>query len=155
MGQEEMILETVLRQNWFFEAFEERHLKGLLKLAQEQAFPAGQEIILEGEPAEAFYILLEGAVSIKMSAKEHGEMVLSTLRQTGEILGWSALVEGGRSTASAECLEHTRVLFLRKKDLEDLFTQDPALGYQFMKRLAILISRRLESTRAFLFKGIS
>jgi len=144
-----------LTGTWFFKGFEEAWLDALLGLARETVFPVGKEIISEGDPAETFYILLAGVVSLKMSAKEHGELVLSTLRQTGEIFGWSALVEGGRSTASVECLEESYVLALRKRDLENLFTKDPRLGYQFMKRLAILISRRLERTRSLLLKEIS
>ena len=90
-----------------------------------------------------------------MTARGQGELVLNTLRQAGEIFGWSALVEGGRSTASAESLEESQVLSFRKKDLEALFYKDPALGYRFMKRLASLISRRLENTRTLLLREIS
>ena len=90
-----------------------------------------------------------------MRAEEHGELVLSTLQQPGEIFGWSVFVEEGRSTATAECLEETRILSFKKEDLEDFFAKNPSLGYFFMKRLASLISRRLESTRALLVKQIS
>ncbi|MDI6756382.1 MAG: cyclic nucleotide-binding domain-containing protein, partial [Thermodesulfobacteriota bacterium] len=114
-----------------------------------------EKVLIEGEPLRAFYVLLKGAVSIKMRLAEHGELVLSTLKETGEIFGWSALVEEGRSTATAECLEETRILSFAKKDIEDLFRRNPALGYQFMKRLATLISRRLQNTRALLVKEIS
>jgi len=144
-----------LAEAWFFKGFEETQLDALVGLAKEVVYPVGKEIISEGDPAETFYILLAGVVALKMSAKEHGELVLGTLRQTGEIFGWSALVEGGHSTASVECLEESYVLALRKRDLENLFTKDPRLGYQFMKKLAILISRRLERTRSLLLKEIS
>jgi CRP/FNR family cyclic AMP-dependent transcriptional regulator len=144
-----------LAETWFFEGLEEAHIDALLGLAREAVYPAGKDIIAEGDPAETFYILLAGVISLKMSAKEHGELVLGTLRKAGEIFGWSALVEGGRSTASAECLEESYVLTFRKKDLEDLFARNPRLGYLFMKRLSILISRRLQSTRSLLQRGIS
>ncbi len=144
-----------LAPTWFFKGIEDAHLDALLALGREEVWPAGKEIILQGEPAENFYVLLRGVVSLKMSAREQGEWVLSTLRATGETFGWSALVESGRSTATAECLEESRVISFRKEDLESLFTQNPALGYQFMKRLAILISRRLERTRSLLRKEIS
>jgi len=150
-----MKFREALTGTWFFEGFEKEQLDALLGLAHEAFYPPGREIVSEGDPAETFYILLAGVVALKMSAKEHGELVLNTLRQAGEIIGWSALVEGGRSTASAECLEESSVLALGRKDLEDLFSKDPRLGYQFMKRLATLVSRRLESTRALLLREIS
>jgi len=150
-----MISRETLAQNWFFKGLKGAQIDALLALGQEAFYPAGGIVLVEGQPAESFHILVEGAVSIKMRAEEHGDLVLNTLKQTGEIFGWSALVEEGRSTATAECLEETRVLSINKKDLEALFAQDPSLGYLFMKRLASLISRRLENTRALLIKQIS
>jgi len=144
-----------LAKNWFFEGFERAEMDALLALGREALFSAGEKVVVEGEPAESFHILVKGAVSIKMRVEEHGELVLSTLRRTGEIFGWSALVQAGHSTATAECLGETRVLSFKKKELENLFSKNPGLGYRFMKRLAILVSRRLESTRALLVKQIS
>ena len=150
-----MISPARLARNWFFKGLSPTQVKTLLGVAKQASYRAGEKVVVEGEPAETFYILAQGAVSIKMRIEEHGEMVLSILKRAGEIFGWSALVEGGRSTGTAECLEDTQVLFLAKKDLENLFARDPALGYRFMKRLAGLVSRRLENTRALLVKQIS
>ncbi len=144
-----------LSGSWFFESFEKEELDSLLQAGREIVCPGGKDIISEGEPADTFYILLAGVVSLKVSALEHGELVLSTLRNTGEIFGWSALVEGGKSTASAECLEESSLLALKKSDLENLFAADPRLGYHFMKKLASLVSRRLEKTRSLLLREIS
>jgi CRP-like cAMP-binding protein len=150
-----MISRERLARNWFFKGFSQTQIEALLGLAQQASFTAGEKVVVEGEPAESFHILVQGAVSIKMQMEGHGEMVLSILKQTGEIFGWSALVEGGRSTATVDCLKDTKVLSFKKEDLENLFARDPVLGYCFMKRLAGLISRRLQSTRALLVKQIS
>jgi CRP-like cAMP-binding protein len=150
-----MISRRHLARNWFFKGFAGPQLDALLALGKDTLYPAGGIVVVEGDPAQSFHILVQGMVSIKMRAEEHGELVLNTLKQTGEIFGWSALVEEGRSTATVECLKETKVLSFMKQDLEDLFAKDPELGYRFMKRLAGLISRRLESTRALLMKQIS
>jgi len=150
-----MISRSHLARNWFFKGFLGIQIDALLALGKEILYPAGGIVVAEGEPAESFHILVQGVVSIKMRTEEHGELVLSTLKETGAIFGWSALVEEGHSTATAECLKETQVLSFKKQDLEDLFAKDPALGYRFMKRLAGLISGRLETTRALLIKQIS
>lgn len=149
MTQEEVI------HSPFFEGFPRAEVEALLKIGRERAFAAGEKILSEGEPAESFHLLIEGAVVLKMRADEHGELIVDTLRQTGEIFGWSALVEEGRSTATVECLQATRVLSFDGKEAEDLFLKNPALGYRFMRRLASLFSRRLERSRALLIKQIS
>ncbi len=150
-----MISHEELMKNWFFVGFAESQIDALLALGRSATCAAGEKILVEGGPAESFYILIKGAVSIKMKTPEYGELVVSTLKQTGEIFGWSALVEEGRSTATVECLEETTILSFKKEEVQELFVKDPVLGYRFMKRLASLISRRLENTRALLIKGIS
>jgi CRP/FNR family transcriptional regulator, cyclic AMP receptor protein len=150
-----MISPEQLSRNWFFKGFTRVQLDALLALGRPAGYQKNTKILLEGDPAEFFYILVSGTVAIKMRAQEHGELVLNTLRHSGEIFGWSALVDEGRSTATVECLEKTEILAFRKKDAEALFLKDPALGYLFMQRLAILISRRLENTRSLLIKGIT
>ena len=155
MKGESMISGEKLTRNWFFKGLSKTQIEALLGVAQQASYTAGERVVVEGEPAESFHILVQGAVSIKMQMEGHGEMVLAILRQAGEIFGWSALVERGRSTATAECLEDTQILSFGRKDLETLFARDPVLGYCFMKRLAGLVSRRLESTRTLLVKQIS
>jgi CRP/FNR family transcriptional regulator, cyclic AMP receptor protein len=150
-----MISPEELSRNWFFRGFKKTDIKALLALGQPAAYPKSAKIILEGDPAEFFYILVAGKVAIKMRAQEHGELVLNTLRLPGEIFGWSALVEEGRSTATVECLGATKILAFKKEAAETLFADSPALGYLFMRRLAILISRRLENTRSLLVNGIT
>lgn len=145
----------IIGQHWFFKNFSREDLELFLAQGQEVDYPAGSKILKEGDPAESFYILLTGAVSIKMIRQEHEEFILSTLRHPGEVFGWSTLVEEGRFTATAECLEDCRLISFKRKDLEDFFAEHPALGYLFMRNLARLISRRLERTRALLIKEIS
>ena len=150
-----MITEERLAQSWFFKGFARTQIGTLLSNGHEVSYPAGGKVLVEGDPAESFHVLLQGAVAIKVRIEEHGELVLSMLTQPGEIFGWSALVEEGRFTATAECLEESSILSFQRKKLEDLFARDPSLGYLFMKRLASLISRRLENTRALWKKEIS
>lgn len=142
-------------KHWFFRNFSRGDLELLLAQGQEVDYRAGSIILKEGDPAESFYILLRGAVSIKIIRQGQEEFILGTLKHPGEIFGWSTLVEEGRFTATAECLEDCRLISFKRKELEDFFANHPQLGYRFMRSLARLISRRLESTRALLIKEIS
>ncbi len=145
----------LIGQHWFFRNFSREDLELLLAQGQEVYYPAGSKVLKEGDPAESFYILLTGAVSIKIIRQGQEEFILSTLKHPGEIFGWSTLVEEGRFTATAECLEDCHLISFKRKDLDDFFAEHPPLGYRFMRSLAHLISRRLESTRALLIKEIS
>lgn len=145
----------LLAQHWFFKGFSREDLQSFLRKGREINFSAGRRVLQEGEPAESFYILLAGVVSIKIIRQGQEELILSTLKNPGEIFGWSTLVEEGRFTATAECLENCRLLCFQRGDLEEFFDQHPLIGYKFMRNLARLIWQRLENTRALLVREIS
>ena len=62
---------------------------------------------------------------------------------SGEAFGWSSLVDRDTYTASAECLEPTRLIKIDKESLETIFRKDPMSGLIFYKRLAGIIGQRL------------
>jgi CRP-like cAMP-binding protein len=79
----------------------------------------------------------------------------STIEKKGELFGWSALVEPKKYSATVKCLKETKVFSLSADKLEQLFKDDPLMGFVFMKRIACLIDNRLSSMRKRLLSSIS
>ena len=88
-----------------------------------------------------------GNVSLDICASGVGCKRVMTIGP-GEILGWSALLEQTRMTATARTLEITRrgrnstphrYLMLCEKDLE--------FGYEIMRRTMLALAKRLSATR--------
>jgi CRP-like cAMP-binding protein len=115
-----------------------------------------QDIIFEeGAQAEKIYILHEGAVAIQVHLRKYQDIIISTIEEKGELFGWSALVEPKKYSATVKCLKETKVFSLSADKLEQLFKDDPLMGFVFMKRIASLIDNRLSSMRNRLISSIS
>ena len=55
------------------------HLQLLAESAMETQFKPGQWIFRQGDPANRFYLILEGKVSIESEVKERGMLPIRTL----------------------------------------------------------------------------
>jgi CRP-like cAMP-binding protein len=72
------------------------------------------------------------------------EIVVDTVRP-GQIFGWTALAGTGKRAVNARCTKSTRVYALAATELQGMITNDPILGHPVFKRLAEIISKRLNA----------
>jgi CRP-like cAMP-binding protein len=68
------------------------------------------------------------------------------------IAGWSAFRPPYRHTSSLECEEATELIRLPRETFEEIFEEDPYLGYQILKRVATAVDHRLEGSVTFLLE---
>ena len=112
-------------------------------LAEECSFDEGDHVFRRSESAEYLYILEEGR--IRVSVGDLGT-VARTIRNSGDLFGWSSLVGPGRYTASAQCLTRSTVLRLSGRRVNEVLESNPSEGLQFYRRLAGFIRERLIDT---------
>ena len=98
----------------------------------------------EGEVADAFYIVLSGAIELRMAINAD-RIDLADLERviTGEVVGWSALIRPYRYTLSAVAVEDTRLLKLDAARVRALMERDPVVGYKLMGQMAETVRQRL------------
>ncbi len=101
-------------------------------------FEPGRTIFSQGDPAEGFYVILSGRVKIYKLSPAGKEQILH-LFGPGEPIGEVPVFSGQTYPAHAEAMEYSRLWFLSRNRLLELFGKDPSLP---MNMLAIL-SRRL------------
>ena len=75
-------------------------LQRVLTLARRRTFGRGEVVFHEGDPADSFYVIREGAVAIETEVPGRGAVVMQTLHD-GELLGWSWLVPPYRTAFDA------------------------------------------------------
>lgn len=114
--------------------------------ARNQVFMPGELLMREGEPAETFFVLRDGAVALETHVPGRGPVTLETL-QDGELLGWSWLVPPYRTAFDARSLGVTHVVALDGRCLREKCDRDPGLGYALLRLLAAVFVRRLQDTR--------
>jgi len=139
-------LERILSEHPFLKDLDERHVKLLVGCASNVVFKAGEFIFREGDNADYFYIIRHGKAQIETFIPQKGPLAIQT-REAGEVMGWSWLVPPYKWHFDARAFELTRAIALDGKCLREKCEKDHDLGYEIMKRFALLIAQRLEATR--------
>lgn len=111
----------LLRGVPLFADLDARSLEAVGVLAREVSEPAGTTLMAQGEPGDAFYVIVEGTVRVERA----GETVRSL--SAGGFLGEIALLEGGTRTATATCVDDCRLLQIQRHEFERLLATMPHL----------------------------
>lgn len=135
-----------LKQVQVLEGIGEEHLAQLAAIAECVDLPAQTVIFREGEAATDVYLIVEGSVSLDVCAPSVGCRRILTVGE-GELLGWSPVLEQERLTATARALTSTRAVKINGRQTLTLCEHDPRFGYEFMKRAALALAKRLSATR--------
>lgn len=139
-------LKFVLEQLRFTSVFPSAVLDQLAAESTIQRLSAGAAVFREGGRHDNLYLVRSGKLGLDMNVPGRGAVRILTLGP-GEMVGWSALLDDGRMTASAVALEDTEVVFLPSRKLQALCESNHEFGYHLMRRMADALSKRLVATR--------
>jgi CRP/FNR family transcriptional regulator, cyclic AMP receptor protein len=139
-------LESIITEHPFFAEMPRKHLEFITGCAKNVAFPERYTIFNEGDPANEFYFIREGLVSVELLVPSRGATTVQTVGQ-GEILGWSWVSPPYRWHFGARTLQRTRALVFDAKCLRTKCEEDHDLGYEILRRFVSVISARLDATR--------
>ena len=95
------------------------HLMGALK---KRTCPAGNVVIKQGDPGDAFYMISSGKVEVTA-----GNKVIAT-RSPGEFFGEGALLSDGPRGATVKTLEPTELYVLYKEDFKKILMANPGIA---------------------------
>jgi CRP-like cAMP-binding protein len=123
-----------------FKGIEAEVMNRISNICSEENYSKGEVLFNKGEKAECLYILEKGSLHLVIA---NGGTIKYLLKDTGQVFGWSSMVESGQYTASGVCATDLKVLKIEKEQLDKLFSQYPDAGLKILKRLAAVISQRL------------
>jgi CRP-like cAMP-binding protein len=117
-------------------------LEDVAKVCDSRIYKPGEVIMREGEPGGILYIIKKG--DVKITRKVHGEedMVLTILREN-DFFGELSLLDGRARSATATAIAEAELLVLRKEEFDALVGRNPAFGYKFIKRIALVVGSLL------------
>jgi CRP-like cAMP-binding protein len=118
-------------------------VKKFMDISRMVSHEKGDILFHENDESRHFYILLNGHV--KLSVGEGGQVVYD-VGQNGEAFGWSSLIGRDVYSASAVCVEPTKLLVTDRQELGKVLEEDPANGIIFLKQLAATLGNRLMET---------
>ena len=130
----------------FFSELSEDTVNFLCESANTLEIKKGQVLFRLGEHADKFYILRNGRISVQIPAVMGPTLEVQTLG-TDQILGWSWLISPYQWHFQAKAEEDSKLLEFDGTAILARCEQEPKLGYELLKRFAVLMSERLDVSR--------
>ncbi|WP_275575000.1 cyclic nucleotide-binding domain-containing protein [Neosynechococcus sphagnicola] len=116
-------LRDLLHKIPYFRNCSDLHLRSLIEIGYRKTLGAGEILFREGEPGQAFYLVLCGAIEAVVLQLDKQVKVYST----GEFLGEVALMLGVPYAASARALQDSILFVIDKHNFEKLLRLRPDL----------------------------
>lgn len=153
-GRAKGVVESDWHSHPFVRGMSADLLLALAACAMPASFEANQLIFREGEIANRFYLLLDGQVQLEAEATDRPGVPVAEL-QAGDVLGWSWLFPPYTWNFTARTITPVKAVFFYGTWLRERSETDLALGYELMKRTALVLTRRLQATRQQLVRATS
>jgi CRP-like cAMP-binding protein len=120
-AREEIRRLGMLRQIPLFEGFDGAELKAIVQKLESVKIKPGDSVFEQGDPADRFFIIELGKVSVKIDGQERAVL------GTGEYFGEIALLMNTPRTATVTALQPLTLLQLRAADFNQLVQDSTAL----------------------------
>jgi len=137
-------------QHPFLAGIDPENRENLLRGAKEKDFAAGEVIFREGEPASALYLIETGEVALEV--RSAGNTTLIQILGDGAVLGWSRLFPPFAWHFQARATRPTRAICCDSGHLLAQAEENPAFGYDVMRRVTQILINRLQAARQQLVK---
>ena len=139
-------VESVLADHPFLRNLKPEHLRLLADSAMRMRYEAGELIFREGDPANRFYLIEQGQVSLESHRKDEAPVAVQVIGP-GDVLGWSWLFPPYYWHFDARVLEPTTAIFFYGTRLREQCEQNHDFGFEVMKRMTQVVIHRLQATR--------
>ena len=136
-----------LESHEIFQLLRPEQMSILSASAEELSFKTGETVFLRGEPADDFFVVLEGQVALRM-LRPDGVSVLIDEVTAGVIFGSCVCFEIDAYTLTAQCTEKSRVLKIKAATLKKLMDDDLVMGYTIQTMISrVYFKRYLDTMR--------
>lgn len=115
----------------------------LLQNGRREKIPANTTLIEEGKPIDTIYLLLDGTLTVSISAWDGKEIAHLA---SGEIVGEMSFIDSRPPSATVTSVDEALVLSIPCRKLAVQLQLDAAFASRFYRALALLLSTRLRGT---------
>jgi CRP-like cAMP-binding protein len=106
-------------------------------------YERGERIFQQGDPAESFFLVVEGWIKL-FRQREDGEEVVVAIFTAGETFAEVAMFMGGRYPATAETVSPARVLRIDGSALRRAVLEKPQLAFDMLAAAALHLKRLVQ-----------
>ena len=121
-------------------------MEAMAELGRIERFGDDEVLFTAGQPATELRFVVSGRVALSFRDPGAGVRTIGTV-SPGDLLGWSALREGGTWTLGARTTKPTRCVTFPAAELRALCDRDRELGYCLMRYAFEVVAQRLADSR--------
>ncbi|MBJ6762749.1 Stp1/IreP family PP2C-type Ser/Thr phosphatase [Myxococcaceae bacterium JPH2] len=114
----------------------------VLSIATTRTYPAGREIVVEGQPGEELFVVIRGRVAIEKNGVEIAEL------RAGGHFGEMGLIDNAPRSATVRATEPTRTMVIARSDLMGLMKRESILAVKMLWSFVQVLSDRLRATNS-------
>jgi len=111
-------------------------VKNLLHVRE---YGSNEVIYREGDLGDGLSIIIKGRVRINKMTVEGDQFCITTIKE-GDIFGILSFLDGSRHDATMVAEEPTRLMVLRKADLDSLQQSNPSITSKILRELSIYLA---------------
>lgn len=119
----------------------------MISVGRREEVTAGTVLIQEGQPIDTLHILLEGTLSVSVSALEGKTIARLT---SGAVVGEMSFADSRPPSATVQAVENSLVLSVPRSTLVEKLEKDERFACRFYRAIAIFLSTRLRGTVRYL-----
>ena len=136
-----------LKEHPVFCRLSEAYIEILAEHMDVISLAAEEQLFVEGDSADHFYIVMEGTVDLYAHVTGGEEQWIQMI-DVGGVIGWSWLVPPFRWAFGARTRGGAMLMKFDANAVRDLCDRDPAFGYGTMKQICVLMLERLHTVRS-------
>lgn len=125
------------RINLFASGLSTGLMEKILACVKLYAFEAGERVFRQGQPGDAFFAVLEGALKVSVREAFILSRKVASLKE-GDIFGEMALLDGAPRSATVTCETACRLFMLRRDDFQAILKLNP----EFSEQIKLIASDR-------------
>lgn len=132
-------LDSVLSAVPLFDGLSRRHIKRLASVSEVADFMADHAIVREGEPGDAFYVVLAGQAKVATNGKVVNRVM------PGDYFGEISLLDGDVRTATVTSETPMTLLMLERPKFLKAVREEPDIAMNLLAGLAKQVRRTTRS----------
>jgi CRP-like cAMP-binding protein/membrane protein YdbS with pleckstrin-like domain len=126
-------IEERLNRFPLFRDFSQDELAQVGQFVEEKTFPSGNTVFRQGEPADFFYLVEEGAIQ-ETGRDQAGTVILRRKAEAGDFVGRRLPLDNTPRRTTATVVRGARLLAIRADDFRTLLAMFPALREQLDRK---------------------
>lgn len=136
-----------LRMAPIFQGLKDDAMKTLLQSAVTKNYSRGETLFLQGDPADAFYIVLEGWAKVYRITQAGEEAVVGVFTR-GQSFAEAAAFTNGRFPATCEAVTDGRFLRIPARQLFQTIASNPEIGLAMLASTSLHLHELIKQIEA-------